>query len=318
MKERLRAPLAAAVALLIGGDLAAFGPAALLDVGRFLFPYLWLFLAIEALRRRRRFLDDEVFLFGAAVGLLHGGIFAKTLQNGVSFLGVDWLNAVLRAFDWGLMTVAALHAADAMAPRPEDETEAERATGAVEFVALAFLPAGAFLVYLIDALSGRARIEGMLGPAWLLADLLFAVAAGLLIRRALARAEEDDAPPRDRGVWALAALAGWLPGAQLAAHLGGEWPSPVGTALLAAWTAGYGVWFADLWRGRGRFDVQPRQRVTLLLSAAAWKLLAAILLLAWLGPTPVDVRSAAASTFLVDLPVRLIFLSVFFRSRLKV
>jgi cytochrome bd-type quinol oxidase subunit 2 len=318
VKERLRAPAAAAAALLIGGDLAAFGPAALLDVWRFLFPYLWLFLAYETARRRRRMLDDEAFLFGAAVGLVHGGLLTKTLQNGVSFLGVDWLNAAIAAFDWGLVTVAALHAVDAWAPRPEAGTEPEPASGAAELAALVFLPAAAVVGYLLDALDGRARVERMLGPAWLLADALLAAAAGLLARRAFARSESMDAPPRDRGLWALAALAGWLPGAQLAARLGGEWPSPMALALLAAWTAGYAVWFADLWRARGRFDAEPRRRAAPLLAAAAWRLAAAALLCAAFGPTVLDPRSAAAFTFLVDLPVRLVFISAFFRSRLNV
>ncbi|MFI5345199.1 MAG: hypothetical protein ACHQ51_02380 [Elusimicrobiota bacterium] len=314
MRERLRAPLAAAVAFLIGGGLVALGPAALSDAWRFLFPYLWLFLAFEAARRRRRLQDDEAFLFGAAVNLIHAGMLTKILQNGVSFLGVDWLNAAMSAFDWGLATVAALHAADALSPRPEAEAE----SGTAELIALGFLPAAAAAGYLLDAVNGRLRVERMLGPAWLLADALFAVAAGLLIRRAFVRAEAEEAPPRDRGFWALAAPAGWLAGAQLAARLGGEWPSPASLALLAAWTAGYGVWFADLWRARGRFDAQPRRLVKPLLAAAAWKLAGGVLIVVAIGPAVLDPRSAAASAFLVDLPVRVLFLSVFLRGRVAV
>jgi hypothetical protein len=314
VNERLRAPLAAAAALLLGAELAAFGPGALLDVGRFLFPCLWLFLAFEAARRRRRLLDDEAFLFGAAVGLLHGGIFTKTLQNGVSLLGVDWLNAGLWAFDWGLTTVLALHVADALAPRPEDPADG----GTVELAALFFLPAYAVVGYLMDGWTGRLRLERMLGPAWLLADLLFAAVAGLLIRRAFARAEADDAPPRDALIWILAAPAGWLPGAQLAGRLGGEWPSPMSVLLLAGWTAGYVVWFNDLRRARGRFDDVPRRSAKPLLAAAAWKVAGAALLLLILGPAVLDARAAAASAFLLDLPVRLVFLQFFLRSRAAV
>lgn len=316
MNRRLRAPLAAALALLIGGDLAAFGPAALFDAWRFLFPYLWLFLLFEALRRRRRLLDDEAFLLGAAVGLIHGGILTKNLQDGIFFLGINWLGAALSAFDWGLVTVIALHAVEARWPRPAEEPES--GPGAAELVALVFLPAAAFAVYLVDAYGGRLRFERMLGPAWLLADLLFAAAAGLLVRRALRRSEADDAPPRDRGLWALAALAGWIPGAQLFARLGGEWPSPLSLALLAAWTAGFGAWFWGLWLSRGRFDAVPRRAATPALAVAAWRLAGAVLLLAVIGSVESDGRAAGAFTFLVDLPVRIVFLSVFFRGRLDV
>lgn len=318
MNRRLRAPLAAVLALLIGGDLAAFGPAALFDVWRFLFPYLWLFLLLEALRRRRRLLDDEAFLLGAAVGLVHGGILTKSLQDGIFFLGINWVGAALSAFDWGLVTVVALHVVEARFPRSAQEDELGPGAGAAELVALVFLPAAAFAVYLVGAYGGRPRFERMLGPAWLLADILFAAAAGLLARRALARAQADDAPPRDRGLWALAALAGWLPGAQLAARLGGEWPSPLSLTLLGAWTAGFGAWFWGLWLSRGRFDVVPRRAVAPALAVAAWRLGGAILLLAVIGSVQSDGRAAAAFTFLVDLPVRLIFLSIFFRFRLDV
>jgi hypothetical protein len=316
VRERLRAPLAAAVALLIGGNLAVSGPAALLNVWGFLFPYLWLFLVFEAARRRRRLLDDEAFLLGAAVGLIQGGVLTKSLQDGVFFLGIDWTRAALAAFDWGLVTVLALHAADAFVPRAE--TEPEPGFGPLEYAALVFLPAAAVVGYLLDAASGRARYEKTLGPAWLLADLLFMGAAALLVRRALARAENGDAPPRDRGLWALAALAGWLPGAQLAARLGGEWLSAMSLALILAWTAAFGAWFAGLWRARGRFDGEPRRAARPVAAAAAWRLAGAALLCVLIGPASSDLRMAPAFTYLVELPVTLIFLSVFFRRRLAV
>jgi hypothetical protein len=318
VKERYRAPLAAAVAFLIGGDLAARGPAGLLDLWGFLFPYAWLFLAFEAARRRRRLLDAEAFILGAAVGLIHDGIYAKTLQDGIFFLGVDWLSSVAAAFDWGMVTVVALHVADAFFPRPADETPPSGASGVVELSAIVFLPAAALALYLFDAIVGRTRFQRMLGPAWLLADILFAAAAAALIRRAAVRSEADEPEERDAWLWALAAFCGWLPGAQLFARAGGEWPSLLSAAYVAAWTAGFGAWIWRLWRERGHAAWEPRRAVRPILAVAAWRLAGAALIVLVLGPMENDSRSAAAFGFLVDLPARLVFLSLFFSSRLAV
>ncbi|MDE2143742.1 MAG: hypothetical protein KGJ84_15145, partial [Elusimicrobia bacterium] len=284
---------------------------------RFVFPGLWLFLAFEAARRRRRLLDDEAFLLGAAAALIQGGLLTKVLQNGVSFLGVDWLNAAVSAFDGGMTAVLALHAVAAWFPRPADE-DPPPATGTLELIALIFLPLAAAAGYLLDAWDGRLRVERMLGPAWLLADILFAAVAALLLRRILIRAAAEEPPPRGGGFWVLAALAAWLPGAQLAAFPGGEWLSPMSLTLLAAWTAGYAIWFGDLRRARGRFDAEPRRRAMPLLAAAGWKVAGAALICAVVGPAALDPRAAPLSVFLVDLPVRMLFLSVVLRSRAAV
>jgi hypothetical protein len=315
VKERHRAPLAAAVAFLIGGDLAARGPGALLDVWRYLFPYLWMFLAFEALRRKRRLLDEEAFLLGAAVGLLHDGALTKILQDGVLFLNVNWLSALTACFDWGLLTVVALHVADAALPRPAEESAAPPLRGP-ELAALVLLPGIALLLYLFDAVVGRARFERMLGPSWLLADLLFAGAAAALASRALSRAASDEPGPRGRGLWALAAFCAWLPGAQLAARAGGggffSW------FYLVVWTGGLGFWARKLWLGRGVIGDAPRRDALPILVIAAWRLAGAALIGLTLGPLESDGRGAAAFAFLVDLPTRLIFLSVFFSARLAV
>ena len=318
MKERYRAPLAAAVAFLIGGDLAVRGPGGLLDLWRYLFPYLWLFLAFEAARRRRRLLDAEAFLLGAAMGLAHDGIFTKTLQDGIFFLGVNWLSVLAAAFDWGMVTVVALHVADAYQPRPEDEASSSESSGLFELVALVFLPAAALSMYLFDAWVGRLRFQRMLGPSWLLADLLFAAAALALLRRAAVRSETSEPEERDAWVWALAALCGWLPGAQLFARAGGEWPNLLSAMYVAAWTAGFGAWTWRLWRELGHAAWEPRRAARPILALAAWRLIGAALLCLILGPMETDGRSASAFGFLVDLPTRLVFLSLFFSSRLAV
>jgi hypothetical protein len=315
VKERLRAPLAAAVAFLIGGALLASGPSGLLDPWRFLFPYLWLFLAFEAARRRRRLLDAEAFLIGAAVGLVSDGILAKTLQDGVFFLGVDFLGALASIFDWGMIAVVALHVADACRPRVEDEAPS---SGVLELVALVFIPAAALAAYLFDVWVGRTRFQRMLGPAWLLADLLFAAAAWALVRRAVVQSESAEPEERDVRLWALAAFSAWLPGAQLFARAGGGWPSLLGAMYAAAWTAGFGAWMRRLWLERGHAAWEPRHAVRPILALAAWRLLGALLIYFVLGPVDSEPRGAAAFGFLVDLPSRLVFLTIFFSSRLAV
>ncbi len=315
MNERLRAPLAAAVALLIGGGLAA-GPAALFDAWRFLFPYAWLFLAFEALRRRRRLLDEEAFLLGAAVGLAHDGIFVKVLQDGVSFLGIDWLSSAAACFDWGMVTVVALHAADALLPRPAEAEPA--APRRLERAALFLLPAAALVMYAADALVGRTRFERMLGPAWLLADLLFAAAAAGLVRRAQALAGAPAPQEREPGHLALGAGCGGLTGAQLAARAGGAEFSLISAAGVAAWTGLSGAWMWRLWRERGRADLAPRRASRPILALALWRLAGAAAVWLIFGGLGSDGRGAAAFGIFVDLPTRLAFLSIFFSSRLSV
>lgn len=319
MSERLRAPLAALLALWLSGDLAARGASGLWDLGRWLWPFLFLFVAFERLRRRRRLLDDEAFLLGAAVGLVYEGAYAKDLQDGLFFLGVNWLGALSAAFDGGLVAVLALHALDARWPRPEeDAAPLPAAAVTAELAVLGLIPAFAALSWALDAWSGRTRLARMLGPSWLLADLLFAGAAVLLARRALARADEPEPPPRDRGLWLLAGFLAWLTPAQFFGRLGGEWLSPLSTLYLLGWTAAFGVWARMLWRERAHGDPSPRRSSTALLRLAAWRLLGSAAVLIAFG-TPADgPRAAAAYAFLVDLPVRLMFFSLFFGARFAV
>ena len=314
MKERFRPALAAAIALLIGGDLAARGFWEALDLWRWLFPYLWLFLTFEFLRARRRLCDFEAFLIGAAVGLLHDGVYAKSLQEGASFLGIDWLGSVCAAFDWGMVAVLALHVADALLPREETEHRLRMP----ELAGLVFLPGLALCGYLIQTLSGRYRFQRMIGDTWLLADILFIVAAGLLVRRALARAEEDEPGERDRGVWYLAAFCAWLPGAQGLGRLAEFWPWPFVLSLAAAWAAavGWGTW--RLWKERGHADETTRRASPLMLGAAGWRLLGAMLVLFLWGTGEADPRSSFAFSLLVELPTRLVFAYAFLTSRVEI
>jgi hypothetical protein len=280
--ERLRAPLAALVALLIGGALAARGLDALTDVGGFLFPYLFLFLAFEALRARRRLLDAEAFLLGAAVGLLRDGVYAKTLQEGALPLGVDFLGGAVAVFDWGLIA------------------------------------AGAAFVYLLMTVTGRYRYERMLGSAWLAADVLFAGVAVALVRRALSRAAEEEPPERDRGVWALAAFCAWLPPAQVLARVAGDPAGFLSSFLLLLWTGAFGFGAWRVWAERGYADQEPRRASRPALALALWRLAAIAAVAFYLGSSGDDGRAAGAYQVFVDLPSRLAFSWIFFTGRLAV
>jgi len=273
-----------------------------------------LFLSFEMLRTRRRLHDLEAFLIGAAVGLFHDGIYAKSLQEGASFLGVDWLGAVCAAFDWGMVAVLALHAARVLLPR--DETQ--RTLKMPELAGLVFLPGLALCGYLIKTLSGRYRFERMIGDTWLLADLLFLIAAGLLVRRALARGAAEEPGERDRAVWLLAAFCVWLPGAQALGRLAEFAPWPFVLSLVAAWAAavGWGAW--RLWVERGHADTTPRRASTLMLGAAGWRLAGAMLVLLLWGTGEADPRASFAFSLFVELPTRLVFAYAFLTSRVEV
>jgi len=314
MKERLRPVLAALLALLIGGDLAASGFSGLFDVWRFIFPYLWLFLVFEVLRSRRRLLDTEAFLIGAAVGLLHDGVYAKILQDGAFFLGLNWLGSLCAAFDWGLTAVCALHVADALWPREE----LERPLGVVELAGLVVPVAMALCGYLINTVFNRYRFERMLGSTWLIADILFAVAAGLLFKRAFSRAFADDIPDREGWIYALTAFCAWLPGAQGLARLSRDESGLFTLCLVVVWgvVVGGAVW--RFWRRRGFIEPSPRRASRPILGVAVWRLAGAILLLFFLGPFEVDGRMALAYSLLVEMPSRLVFSWIFLSSRLRV
>ena len=314
MRERLRPLLAAAVALLIGGDLAARGLWEALDFWRWLFPYLWLFLAFEALRARRRILDAEAFLLGAAVGLFHDGVYVKILQEGASFLGIDWLGTVCTAFDWGMIVVLALHAANALLPREELEHRLKMP----ELAALVFLPGLALCGYLLKTVSGRYRFERMIGDTWLLADILFLLAAGLLVRRVLARAAADEPEERERPVWLLAAFCVWLPGAQGLGRLAEFWPWPFILTLVVAWAATAAAVAHSLWKERNLVDETVVTRSKLMLGAAAWRVAGALLILMIWGPGSEDPRSTFAFSLLVELPSLLVFYYAFLTTRVEI
>lgn len=319
-----RALAAAALALLISGDVVRLGWGAA-SLWHLTFPYVWLFLLLEAVRARRRVGDGEVFLAGAAMAMLYGGVYAKDLQYGLHPFGVDWLGVLGAAFDGGMTTVLALHAAARLVPRPaEGERGYSSPYGSVaSFAAPAFLVfvlGTAAAVYGVKTYLDFYRADRMLGPTWLAADLLFAGAAWLLARRAWRRSEEDAETGRERGLWALAAFAVWLPGARIVARacMAVELPLVLAYFFVGAWTAAAGWLFWRLWRERTYADPAAVAGSRPALAAAAWRAAGALLLTAWLGADLNDVSAAGIFSAAIDWPSRALFAWAFLTARLEV
>lgn len=311
-----RALAAAALALLISGDVVRLGWGAV-GLWHLAFPYVWLFLLLEAARARRRVGDGEVFLAGAAMAMLYGGVYAKDLQYGLHPFGVDWLGVLGSAFDGGMTTVLALHAAARLRPRPDAEP-AE--AGVLAGTYLVFVLGAAAVVYGVKTYLDFYRADRMLGPTWLAADVLFAAAAWFLARRAWRRSEEDAVAGRERGLWALAAFAVWLPGARIVARacMAVDLPFVLAYFFVGAWTAGAGWLFWRLWRERTYADAAAVRGSRPALAAAAWRAAGALLLVAYLGADLNDVSAAGIFSAAIDWPSRALFAWAFLTSRLEV
>jgi hypothetical protein len=311
-----RALGAAALALLISGDVARLGWDAV-GLWHFVFPYLWLFVLLEAARARRRVEDGEVFLAGAAMAMLYGGVYAKDLQYGAHPFGVDWLGTLCALFDGGMTAVLALHAADHIRPRGEAEPEE---AGMLPIAFLVFSLGAAAAVYGVKTALNFYRADRMLGPTWLVADILFAAAAWALARRAWRRAEGDAEREREPWMWGLAAFAVWLPGARIIARacMAVELPGVLLYFFVGAWTAAAGWLFWSLWRERGHHDPAPVSASRPALLAAAWRAAGALLLVLALGEDLNDSRAAGIFSAAIDWPSRALFAWAFLTSRLKV
>lgn len=312
-----RAALAAALALLVSGDVARLGWGALAP-GRLIFPYLWLFLLLEAARVRRRVGDGEVFLAGAAAAMLHAGVYAKDLQHGFHPLGVDWPGAVSACFDGGMTAVLALHGAVRLRPRREPAPES---AGLLLPVFLVFVLGAAACVYGIRTAFGFYRADRLLGDTWLFGDLLFAGLAWALFRRASEHSWEGEAPERENWVWALSAFVVWLPAARLVARVCAlfELPDPLLYFFVGAWTVAAGVLFWRLWRERAHAAlVEPRELSRPAAVAALWRAAGSLILAAALGAGLADPRAGAMFSAFVDLPTYALFAWAFLATRLKV
>ncbi len=312
----LRAAAAAALALIISGDTVRLGWDAV-RLWHYFFPYFWLFLLLECGRARRRIEDGEVFLAGAAMAMLYGGVYAKDLQYGQHPFGIDWLTVPCAVFDGGLTAVLSLHLVERLNPRLAGETE-EASIGAI--ILLAFGLGAAATVYGIKTAFNFYRAERMLGPMWLIADIAFAYGAWKIAQLAWRRSHEDAETGRENWVWALAAFAVWLPGARIVARFGYalELPAVLVYFFVAAWTAVAAGLAWRLWKERHHFGTTPLIDSKPAAASAIWRVAGSIILIIWLGADLNDGRSAGLFSAAIDWPSRALFALAFLSSRLKV
>ncbi|MDO8756804.1 MAG: hypothetical protein Q7J64_02220, partial [Elusimicrobiota bacterium] len=297
-----RAAAASALALLISGDPARLGWGAA-GLWHFVFPYLWLFVLLESTRARRRTDDAVAFLAGAAMAMLYGGVYAKDLQHGAHPFGVDLLGALCAAFDGGMTTVLALHIVERLRPRRDG---APPEMGLLVMGFLVFGLGAAAAVYGVKTGFNFYRADRMLGPTWLVADLIFAAAAWKFARLARAVSEAEDEPEggREPWLWALAAFAVWLPGARLIARacMAAELPSVLMYFFTGAWTLAAGVLFWRLWRERGHAELAPVSGSRPALAAAVWRAVGALLIVLTLGAELNDGRAGGIFASAIDWP----------------
>ncbi len=281
-------------------------------------PWLWLFLALEAARARRRVGDGEVFLAGAAAVVLHAGVYAKDLQHGFHPLGVDWLGAAIAVFDGGMTAVLCAHLAARLFPRRVEHPES---AGLLLPVFLVFALGAGLVTYGIRTAFGFYLYERLIADTWLLGDLVLGGLGVWLWRRALRRSEMDEEPGRERWIWILAAFVVWLPGSRLLARLcaAAGLPDPILYLFELAWTVS-AAWFARLsWRERGHAELsEPVDLSRAAAAAALWRAAGALILVGMWGPGKLDERAGAAYAALVQLPSCLLFAWAFLASRLKV
>jgi|CXWL01.1.fsa_nt_gi hypothetical protein len=302
-----RAAAAAALALLISGDIARLGWDAV-SVGRFLFPYLGLFLFIEIARVRRRLEDGEAFLVGAAVSLLYAGIYTKSLQGGFHPLGIDWMAAVTAGFDGGMTTVLALHVLAVLRPRANVEM-----SNALVMACLAVILAGGACVYAIKSSLNFYQGETMMDST-LFGDVFFAAIALTLIVLA-----KNLPSGRDPWIFGLAAVAVWLPGARFIGHLCAS--AGVHELLLytivGIWTAAIAGLLRKLWF-ESRGEDAPARDSREAMGVAIWRTCGAITIALIIGSAQTDGRADGVFSVGVDLPSRAMFAVIFIKYRLKV
>ena len=314
----VRSLLAAVLALLISGDVARLGWDAV-ELWHFVFPYLWLFIFLESGRARRRMSDGTVFLAGAAMAMLYGGVYAKDLQHGFHPFGVDWLGSLCAVFDGGMTTILALHVAERFRPRRDGDAGE---MGILTVIFLVFCLGAAAAVYGVKTAFNFYRADRMLGPTWLVADILFAGAAWTFARHAWSRSEseEEEEKGRESWVWGLAGFAVWLPGARIIALVCAamELPAVRGYFFVGAWTVGATTVIWRLWRERVHHDLSPVSGSRPAAMAALWRAAGALLLVLALGADLNEPRAAGLFSAAIDWPTRALFAWAFLTSRLKV
>lgn len=311
-----RALAAAALALLFSGDAVRLGWDAA-GPWHLVFPYVWLFVLLESSRARRRTDDGVVFLAGASMAMLYGGVYAKDLQHGFHPLGVDWLGVLFALFDGGMTSVLALHVAERLRPRKEAEAPE---MGLLTIIFLVFTVAAAAAVYGVKTSFNFYKADRMLDSYWLVADILFLAGAWVLARQARDRSEEGDDEGRADWIWRVAAFSVWLPGARFIGALctAYELPDALMYFFVGGWTVAALVVFWRLWKERGHFDPTPVSSSRPALIAAGWRVAGSLLLILWLGADLNDMRTGGFFSTFVDLPSRALFAWAFLTGRLKI
>ena len=251
------------------------------------------------------------------MAMLYGGVYAKDLQHGFHPLGIDWLGSLCSIFDGGMISVLAMHVTERLKPRHRDEA-AEM--GLLTSVFLVFCLGAAGVVYGIKTTFNFYRADRMLGATWLLADILFGVAAWKLARRALARSVGEGEEGREPWVWALAAFGVWLPGARFSARVCDviELPDVLLYFVVGVWTAAAVGLSWRLWRERGHFDHSEVVKSRPAAGAVLWRAMGALLIVAWLGADLNDARAGGVFSIAIDLPTRALFALAFLTAKLKV
>lgn len=307
--KRLAAALV--LALFLSGELLCGGWGVLGGVGTILFPYLWFYLVIESLSEKGRIKDGQLFLLAGSFSFLYEGIFTKRMQSGLSVTGLDWAAILSGPFEWGMIAVVWFHCLEALVPRRKD---VERSFWRRAAIVLIFV--GAVLVYLWKTTYGHYRIQNMLGPLWLLDDILLAGAAwGMwrLFRKSSAESFEQ----RPLWIWGLAGVGLWISGAGLLAQIYSGYPSSLlASALQGLWLGGVAWLLRSCWQRRG-LSAETVRRSRPIFVAAGFRVVGILLLLLIFG-TDWDMRKVFWSGVLCRLPALVFFYSAFLTSRLEV
>lgn len=308
----LRAAAQAVVALLASGVLVTRGWWGVFRFWDWAIPFLVFFLALEIALRRAGGGVLRVFGLGAAFALLFEGVYRKSVLDSMGPLDVDIGATAAAMFDWGMLAVMATHLLSVRFKRPPPQERSERAALGL----LALLLAVMAVVYSVKTYFGHYIAERMIGPTWLITDILFVFAAVRLARRYLA--EEPSEPPR--WTYGLGAFVVWSPGSLILSVWKDNfsWPLPVALLLGLAWTAAVALGFRNLWVSRMFVDETPARASPVVLYAIAWRVIGGAALLLAFSPGEFDERVLGAYALLIDIPSRAAFCYAFFTSRLEV
>jgi hypothetical protein len=310
----LRAAAEAVLALLLGGALATRGLPGLLRPWDYLVPFGALFLCLELILRRKEAGAARVFLCGLAFACVYEGVYTKSVLDGLGILGTDAASLIAALFDWGMMAVMAAHLVASRWPRPQEPESRWRAVPALALLGVILL--AMLAVYLVTTAFGHYVAERTIGPTWMLSDILFAVAAYHILRRALDR-DEGEFPA---AIYALCGFSTWAPGNQILLEWSDRfaWPAVLTFLLCSAWAAGAAWGFYRFWRWRGVVDEKPVRAHRFILYSAAWRVIGSLALLAAYHPGLFDERVASAYAVLIDVPTRLAFSYALLSARLEV